>query len=185
VTLEIEQKFRVANRAALREKLIAAGASFEAAVAQSDTYFAHPSRDFASTDEAFRIRSVGDSNFVTYKGPKQQHAVKTRREIELPLAGGNESAAQWAELLALLGFRAVETVRKRREEGHIDWQDRDVNVALDAVDGLGEFCEIELCVEGSETAAAQELIQTLAVELGLADIEPRSYLSLVLAKTVE
>jgi adenylate cyclase class 2 len=185
MTLEIEQKFRVANRAELRAKLIVSGASFEPVVEQSDTYFAHPAREFAATGEAFRIRSSGDANFVTYKGPKQQHAVKTRREIELPVAEGSESAAAWAELLTLLGFLAVETVRKQREECHVDRQGREVTIALDSVEGLGEFCEIELCVEESETAAAQELIQTLAAELGLSDIEPRSYLSLVLAKKGE
>jgi adenylate cyclase class 2 len=185
MTLEIEQKFRVANRAALREKLVSAGASFEPIVEQSDTYFAHPAKDFAATGEAFRIRSSGDANFVTYKGPKQLHAVKTRREIELPLGEGIESATAWAELLTLLGFRAVETVRKQREECHVHWHGRDVSVALDTVAGLGEFCEIELCVEEQETATAQELVQSLAAELGLTNIEPRSYLSLVLAKKGE
>lgn len=182
VTLEIEQKFRVVDRAALKETLVAAGAVFESTVEQSDTYFAHPAKDFAVTGEAFRIRTADEANFVTYKGPKRQHAVKTRREIELPLAGGKESATQWAELLTLLGFRAVATVRKRREEGHVDWQAREVTIALDTVDGLGEFCEIELCVDEQETTTAQELIQSLAAKLGLTDIELRSYLSLVLAR---
>lgn len=181
MTLEIEQKFRVADRTSLREKLVAAGARFSPAVSQADTYFGHPARDFAATDEALRIRSVGAENFITYKGPKQQHAVKTRREVELPLASSAAAAEQFAELLTLLGFRAVETVRKRREEGSLAWQGRTVNVALDTVDRLGEFCEIELCVDDAETAAAQDLVQSLAAHLGLEDIERRSYLGMILA----
>ena len=44
-----------------------------------------PCRDFAQTDEALRIRTVGDTSFVTYKGPKLDATTKTRRELELPL----------------------------------------------------------------------------------------------------
>jgi adenylate cyclase class 2 len=181
MTLEIEQKFRVTDRTALRDRLDAAGARFLAEVAQSDTYFAHPARDFATTDEALRIRTVGDDNCITYKGPKQPHAVKTRREVELPLASGAASAEQFEQLLSLLGFRAVATVRKRREEGSLAWQGHEVSIALDAVDGLGEFCEVELCVEQAEVAAAQQLVLTLADHLELRNVELRSYLGMILA----
>lgn len=181
MTLEIEQKFRLADRAALRGRLVAAGAEFRGVIGQADAYFAHPARDFAKTDEALRIRSVGEANCITYKGPKQPHAVKTRREIELPLADGASAAAEFAELLTLLSFRPVATVRKRREEATLDWQGRTVNIALDSVETLGEFCEIELCVEESETATAQALVQSLAARLGLADVERRSYLGMILA----
>jgi adenylate cyclase class 2 len=181
MTLEIEQKFRVPDRARLRERLVGAGARLGETVKQSDAYFAHPARDFAVTDEALRIRSTGDENVITYKGPKQQYAVKTRREVELPLAAGAMAAAEFAELLTLLGFRAVATVSKRREQATLDWQGRETNVALDTVDGVGEFCEIELCVEESEVAAAQAHVQSLAAHLGLADVERRSYLGMQLA----
>jgi adenylate cyclase class 2 len=179
--LEIEQKFRVPDRARLRERLVAAGARFSETVKQSDAYFAHPARDFAATDEALRIRSTGDENVITYKGPKQQHAVKTRREVELPLAAGAKGAAEFAELLTLLGFRPVATVSKRREQATLAWQGRETNVALDTVDGVGEFCEIELCVEESGVAAAQSHVQSLAAHLGLTDVERRSYLGMQLA----
>ncbi len=186
MTLEIEQKFRVADRPALRQRLVAAGARFAPTVSHADTYFAHPARDFATTDEALRIRSIGDENRITYKGPKQKHAVKTRREVELPLAAGSAAAEQFAELLTLLGFRPVATVRKRREEGTLDWQGTAVNVALDTVlldsaDALGEFCEIEICAEESQVAAAQQSIQSLAAHLGLTEVERRSYLGMFLA----
>ncbi|MEX2185482.1 MAG: class IV adenylate cyclase [Pirellulales bacterium] len=181
MTLEIEQKFRVADRSALRRRLVDAGARFENPVSQADTYFAHPARDFATTDETLRIRSIGEENRVTYKGPKQPHAVKTRCEIELTFAPGPAAAEQLAELLSLLGFRPVATVCKRREEATLDWQGEEVNIALDSVDALGEFCEIELCVEESQTAVAQNLVQSLAGRLDLTDIERRSYLGMFLA----
>jgi adenylate cyclase, class 2 len=185
MTLEIEQKFRVADRGALRERLVAAHARFAQTVTQTDAYFGHPARDFGQTDEALRIRSIGDENVITYKGPKQSHAVKTRREVELPLAAGAKAATEFAELLTLLGFRPVATIGKRREQATLDWQGRETSVALDSVDGIGEFCEIELCVEEAEVAAAQAHVQSLAAALGLADVERRSYLGMALADEPE
>ena len=67
--LEVEQKYRIENPAALRARLVALGAEFAPAVRQVDAYFNHPARDFAQTDEAFRIRSIGGENYLTYKGP--------------------------------------------------------------------------------------------------------------------
>ncbi len=77
--LEVEQKYRVVHPAELRSRLVALGAKFAPAVRQVDAYFNHPARDFAQTDEAFRIRSIGDENYLTYKGPKLDRTVKTRR----------------------------------------------------------------------------------------------------------
>ena len=88
-------------------------------IVQSDQYFAHPARDFAQTDEALRIRTVGDTSFVTYKGPKLDATSKTRRELELPLAASDPDGSQFAELLAALGFTPVAIVRKQRRKFHI------------------------------------------------------------------
>ena len=85
---EVEQKFRVDGFAEIETHLARLGAEIENPIEQVDTYFAHPQRDFAATDEALRIRQVGDENFVTYKGPKIDSQTKTRREIELPFASG-------------------------------------------------------------------------------------------------
>ena len=45
-----------------------------------DTYYNHPSRDFAETREALRIRRVDGVPMVTYKGTKLPGEVKARRE---------------------------------------------------------------------------------------------------------
>ena len=86
--IEVEQKFRATHSAELLARLERMGAVFAEPVVQVDLYFAHPARDFAQTDEALRIRRVGERNFVTYKGPKLDAMTKTRRELELPLADG-------------------------------------------------------------------------------------------------
>ena len=87
---EVEQKFRVADIGAIEDQLRGLGAAIAAEMRQTDCYFAHPSRDFAVTDEALRIRRAGQGNSVAYKGPKIDAVMKTRREIEIPLPDGEE-----------------------------------------------------------------------------------------------
>ncbi len=177
---EVEQKFRIADPAAVRKRLEALGAKFADPVEQVDAYFNHPSRDFAMTDEALRIRSVGERNFVTYKGPKLDRDVKMRRELEQPLADGPEAAKHFAELLVALGFRPTARVVKHRIAGTLDWQGTHYEIAADVVQHLGPFLELELVVDESHTDAAKKQILTLQNELGLTEVERRSYLEMVL-----
>lgn len=179
--LEVEQKYRVTDPAALRARLAELGATFGAPLTQVDAYYNHPSRDFAATDEALRIRSVGDRNFVTYKGPKLDRTVKTRRELELPLADGPAAAASYGELLTLLGFRPTAVVTKRRSSTGLHWNSTHYEVCWDEVDGLGSFLEIELVVDDAGAAEARQRITALEAALQLASIERRSYLAMVLA----
>jgi adenylate cyclase class 2 len=178
--LEVELKFRAGDFAAVRERLIGLGAQFAEPVEQADTYFAHPVRDFAATDEALRLRRVQERNYITYKGPKLDTATKTRRELELPLAAGQDSYVQFAELLVALGFRPVATVRKQREAAGLVWQDRHVEAALDTVAGIGQFVELETSADEATLPAARDCIISLAKHLDLAESERRSYLELQL-----
>jgi adenylate cyclase class 2 len=178
---EVEQKHRVDVVAALVARLADRGVTLGPAVVQADRYFAHPARDFARTDEALRIRTVGGASFVTYKGPKVDTVTKTRRELELPLHPDDTDGSQFATLLTALGFTPVATVRKRRRPFHIDVQARRVEGALDDVDGVGTFVELELTADDAELAAAQQIIRELADQLQLGPSERRSYLELQLA----
>lgn len=94
---EVEQKYPVADVAELEGRLGDAGALWHGVVEQVDRYFGHPSRDFAVTDEALRLRSTADGVVITWKGPRLDAAAKTRREIELPLAEAAVPAAANAE----------------------------------------------------------------------------------------
>jgi adenylate cyclase class 2 len=193
---EVEMKFAVADMGVLESRLGVLGGAAGEPQTETDAYFAHPARDFAKTDEALRIRRKGTANFITYKGPKLDAATKTRREIDLPLPPGEESAQNWIELLTSLGFTTVGEVRKSRRKAHVEWQRRRIEVSLDEVQGLGQFVELELVVDepptdeafgprpsGASSAldAARQCIASLAVELGLAGSERRSYLELLLA----
>src|SRR5438067_687125 len=100
---EVEQKHRVTNTDELLARLSGRGVIVGEAIEQLDQYFAHPCRDFAKTDEALRIRTVGDKSFVTYKGPKLDTTTKTRHELELPLDPQDATGSRFAELLSALG----------------------------------------------------------------------------------
>lgn len=181
--LEIEQKFPIADPQGVRQSLADLGTSFSAPIDQADVYFAHPSRNFKETDEALRIRRVGDENFVTYKGPKLDAATKTRREIELPLASGEQGFAQFAELLQVLGFRRVYEVHKQRLPGDLSWETRQVHVALDDVTGLGNYLELEIVADSAELEGAKDCLASLATRLHLSTSERRGYLDMLLSKT--
>jgi adenylate cyclase class 2 len=180
---EVEQKFPVADLAEIERRLVQLGVTVGPPVEQVDLYFAHPVRDFAQTDEALRIRRVGSDSFITYKGSKIDPATKTRREIELPLAGGAAALSRWSELLAALGFRSVAEVAKRRRTGHLEWEGRQVEVALDEVGPLGSFVELEIAANAAEVEPARDCLSALAAKLGLERSERRSYLELLLGKS--
>src|SRR5881398_500960 len=112
--LEIEMKFPVAEFAPIQERLQRLRARADEAVEEAEHYFNAPDRDFARTDEAFRLRRVGESNILTYKGTKMPGVAKSRVEIEVPLADGSTPAEKLELLVKCLGYRPVAIVRKRR-----------------------------------------------------------------------
>ncbi len=177
---EVEAKFPLRDVEAVRSRLQALGAVAGTPLEQCDTYFAHPVRDFASTDEAFRLRRVGEANALTYKGPLLDRQTKTRREIEVPIEPGRHAADQITELLHSLGFRTVRTVEKTRVPHALTWQGREFEAALDSVRGLGEFLELELLADETHWQEARDALLELAGTLGLAGSERRSYLRLLL-----
>ena len=185
MSYEVELKFPVAGLATLEERLADIGAPISAAVVEADTYFAHPARDFAKTDEALRLRRKGQSHYITYKGPKVDAATKTRREIELSLAADEQGFQVWRSLLEALGFSAAGEVRKRRRKAQVTWQNRSVEVSLDEVERLGTFVELELIAPGDGVDAAKACILSLAEALGLRGGERRSYLELLMAAGVK
>ena len=167
-----------ADHEAVRERLPELDAESLGTVAQADTYYGHPVRDFAETDEALRIRREtrdGESDSaarVTYKGPLVEAESKTREEFETGVDEGGTMAA----ILDELGFEAVETVEKTRERFRVD----EYTVTLDTVEGLGEFVEVE--TESETVEPAREGAVDLLEALGLDHDEQirTSYLGLLL-----
>ncbi|KQC03092.1 MAG: hypothetical protein APR53_06100 [Methanoculleus sp. SDB] len=175
---EIEAKVQVPDLAPFRNRLAAVGASFVSRETQRDVYFNASDRDFARTDEALRVRYGGPQALLTYKGPKEAGSgYKARKEVNVQVDPG--SACE--DLLTAVGFRPSAQVRKLREEYRL----RDVSVALDAVEELGSFVEIEVCTD-EVTESAMELISAVQKEIGLAGPHIReSYLELLKATRSE
>jgi adenylate cyclase class 2 len=181
MSFEVEQKFRAVDHEVVARRLADLGAAAGEPAEQEDVYLSHPCRDFAATNEAFRLRRVGDHNAITYKGPKRAGPTKTREEIEIAFPEGAESLARMRRLYEHLGFRPVAVVRKVRTPYHLTREGRAVEVALDQAVGLGAFVEVETIARGeADLPGAQRVIVELAGVLGLTQVEPRSYLRMLL-----
>jgi adenylate cyclase class 2 len=180
--LEVEMKFPGADFAALEGTLAAWGASRDAERTDADHYFNAPDRDFARTDEALRLRRIGAANYVTYKGPKRDVKTKTRTEVEVPLAEGDEAARDFARLLTHLGYRPTAVVRKQRTVYHLTRGGFALEVCLDEVEGLGRFVELEILAPEDQLERARAVLLDTAGQLGLIASERRSYLELLLEK---
>ena len=148
-----------------------------------DHYFNAPDRDFAKTDEAFRLRRIGSENRLTYKGPKRDAATKTRTEIEVKLAEGDAAAADTERMVRALGYRSVAEVRKSRIVFHLERSGFAVEACVDEVEGVGSFVELEIAAEEAQFEDAKGVVLQLAQELGLVEQERRSYLELLLERS--
>jgi adenylate cyclase class 2 len=190
---EVEKKFRIGDvDGCLREVQRCFDGQLQTTVTQSDRYLAHPVRDFAKTDEALRIRVVTAAGKpgqvrVTYKGPRKldgsaSRDVKTRREIEAGFPAGEESAEQLDRVFQALGFRPVLTVTKTRQRIAARVEDWPVEFALDQVDGLGSFLEIEIVTEPQQVAAAEQVLGRISGQLGLSGAITTSYLDMLLVQ---
>lgn len=168
--IEVEVKTACKDREGLTKKVLAMGGRLLGRYAQSDVYYAHPCRDFATTDKALRIRSQKGLVQMHYKGPKLDKDTKTREELGILI----QDADAMDGILDRLGFRPVHTVRKDRETYVLDG----VEVCIDAVEGLGTYVELES--QGDDVDLEKDRILGLMERLGLEGSERRSYLELLL-----
>jgi adenylate cyclase class 2 len=171
--IEFELKARVDDLGAVRGALAARGARCDGEREEHDVYYNHPARDFGVTDEALRVRYAKGRAVMTYKGAKLAGTrLKAREELNLAV----EDGAVLETVLARLGFRPTAVVRKRRELWSLDG----ASIALDEVESLGTFAEVEIIGEAGDDAV-EERVHALARSLGITG-EPitASYLELVL-----
>lgn len=170
--LEIEIKCPCDDLEDVERALLGRGAEFHGEVEQEDLYLSHPCRDFATTDEALRLRKEGRGVTLFYKGPKLDAQSKTREE----LAADVPDPAAMRLILDRLGFRPVAEVKKTRRNFGLGR----VEISLDRVAGLGGFVELE--VQDLPIEEGRSMLFALMGELGLKRTERRSYLELLLEK---
>ena len=201
---EVELKVRAAHEP-VREALAAREATRLGTVRQADTYYDAPHRSFADTDEALRLRhetregateghgglaereattveregdttgNDGKVSRLTYKGPLVEAASKTREEAETAVADPDATDA----ILDALGFVPAARVTKHRERFALGAY----TIALDAVEDLGTFVEVERTVDTDDgIEAARDGAHELLYDLGLDPDEQirTSYLGLLL-----
>lgn len=156
---EIEAKLKVGSHEEIIERLKTLGAEFVAEQLQTDYYFDNAGRSMARADECLRLRKqfVGGKAkvFLTYKGAREENRFKKRREIEIEVSNANAAR----ELLSAMGYEKALIVEKTRRL----WKLGDCEVALDELDLLGSFVEIE--------GADEKQIDEVQKSLGLAELE--------------
>lgn len=170
--LEVEIKAWCDNHTQIIDSIIKLGGKKISDLNEIDTYFNHPERDFAKTDEAFRLRKQNDKNKITYKGPKLSKKAKTRFESETSF----EDYESMKVILEKLSFRETGVVEKNRTI----YQYNGIDICIDRVKNVGDFVELEKMGEDKESIE-KELFE-LASQLNLSKFETKSYLELLLEK---
>lgn len=171
--MEVESKYRSPGNEKVEKALGKLGAELVSEEETEDVYFRHPGRDFGETDEALRLRKRMGGSELTYKGPRMKLEHTKARE-EVTLKTDDPLAAQ--RIVERLGFKEFRSVHKKRKNYKYD----KIRIAVDDVDGLGEYVELELITE--EPKRAEALIEQMRDELSLSDLEPKTYLELILEK---
>lgn len=158
--IEAEIKIPAVDLGGIGRRIILEGGSFLGEKEQTDIYLSHPCRDMKARDEALRVRRDGGAWRVTFKGARLGGLSKRREEIEFAVLDGDKAI----ELFKRLGFSIFAVVRKRRREYEL----LGAKVALDTVEGLGDFVEIEFLESGAEGGEGKDkIIETVAQKLGL------------------
>jgi adenylate cyclase, class 2 len=166
--IEVEVKARAPDDIAKR--IAALGATLLAVENHHDLYFNSLQRDFRFSDEALRIRIKEEGARLTYKGPKLDQTTKSRLERTVKI----DDPQQMEQILSALGFvRSAEVRKKRAKYSH-----EGVVLALDEVEGLGCFVEVEAEGEGDYEEQRRKVLSVLS-NLGLNESIRSSYIELL------
>jgi len=117
-----------------------------------------------------RIRIKEGGARLTYKGPKLDSETKSRLELTVMI----DDPLKMQQILESLGFVLSGTVKKRRTKYRLD----DVVFAIDEVEGLGSFLEVEARGDDDWTAQKRRVLSLLDM-LGLGESIRSSYLELL------
>jgi adenylate cyclase class 2 len=166
--IEVEVKARAQKDT--QEKIKALGAKLLKVENHHDLYFNSPLRDFKVSDEALRIRIKEEGARLTYKGPKLDQETKSRLEWTVKI----DDPVQMEQILLVLGFKLSAEVCKRRTK----YSFGDIVIALDEVEGLGSFLEVEAVGDIGWEMQRTKVLSVLA-GLGLGVSIRSSYLELM------
>ena len=118
--------------------------------------------------------------FITYKGKKIDKLTKTREEIDIKI----EDIEKMKELLKLLGFQEVLTIKKERELFLFQYKNYKIEALIDFLPALGQyFVEVEYLSDSKEEIEeSREMLFEFLSLFGIhkEDSIKKSYLELIL-----
>jgi adenylate cyclase class 2 len=145
--VEHEVKLSYPSVEAARQAVTAAGGRLDVSRRLlDDRLFDTEDQRLGQTGSSLRVRREGARAFMTFKGPVQPGAVKSREEIETAVADADVAEA----IVASLGFRRWFRAEKYREEYLLN----EARVTIDETP-IGVFVEIEAPPAAIDAAAAQ------------------------------
>jgi adenylate cyclase class 2 len=155
MAVEIEAKLKVPSHDPTRQKLRELGATSAGTQLEINTFFDTADRSLLAADKGLRLRVTrhldtgAEQSIVTFKGPRQPGALKSREESETHVSNPD----CMMQIFRALGYEQVLTFEKKRESWHVD----DCHVELDEVPHLGTFVEIEGPSEAAVSAVQEKL----------------------------
>jgi adenylate cyclase class 2 len=160
--IEIERKFRLSpvQGEKLETTLQQQYGPLEP-IHQIDEVFLHGTTSFALFEQGMpvtRLRTVNGETMFTYKRRIDDAGDMIEHELRI------SSADTMRSVLTELGYMPVTVVDKVRLEAKLG----DMTIMYDQVEGLGDFCEIEIMAQSEASIPdADRRIMAKAVELGL------------------
>lgn len=133
---EIEIKIRVKSIQEIKQKLRKLGFKLSQAITQVDKIFILSDLEFSEVDHGInvlRIRKEGSLFTFNLKRSISNELDSIEKEVTI------NDAEKMGEILRLMGYREVVSVKKKRIQCCVD----DYVICLDDVDNLGFFIEIE------------------------------------------
>ena len=139
-----------------------------------DLYFNAPDRDLKATDEAFRLRRIGDAELPHLQGAearrRDQDPHRDRGPARRRRRGGGRRRA---DARSPSGYRPVVTVRKKRQVYRFARGGFAMEACFDDVELVGPFVELEILAPEEQYEPAKAVLLPTAAELGLTEKETR------------
>ncbi len=171
--MEIEARIRVDDFTEIIDKILRMGAVLQKERAQNDVYYGEMGLyNKIGHSFMFRVRKEAEEAFFTYKGAKLKiDGVWEEYETEIADPGAVINMFEAA------GFEKIIEVQKFRKEYKLE----NYSICLDAIDGLGNFMEIEQIRDD----ASREGVRGLIGKIGLdeKEIVDKGYITMLLARS--
>ena len=171
MNIEVEIKVKVDSLDEIRKKVEKIGKLVKA-IRQVDEYYVPCQRDFFANKphpiEWLRIRTNPDKSIFEYDlsiNKKENGEQDSCEEYETEVSSPDELR----KILKFLDFKSVITVDKHREY----WQCGDIEVALDHIEGLGDFIEAEANGDFSDVVEAKKVCIEFLENLGIKDVREK------------